>query len=578
MSTLPTHYLGISTGPVVDTILSARKTRELWTASYLFSTLMRELVRAALNNGLEVWSPTSPGVYTAQSTSLAPAAAPPEVPSSSLFGAGIYHDRLYAAYTAPGGGSPEELQTKFVAIRDEAIKATTDQLAGGAAFFKDFFRIAHVWLPQGNASANLLGDLNGLLDTQELFPALLSPDNLKQNALVDLLEKPYRATMVQRGLAANAQNTYNEISAAHTRSGVRLPFDFFPSTAQIASVDLYHKNDAAYQALQTDIVGTSEFKAPESQEDLTDGSTDDPLSDNAVLQEFYRRLDNKEVPAFRDHFQDFHKYFCIVHADGDHFGQVIEGLGNDRLAIERFSGQLANFAAAAATVINDHGGRAIYIGGDDLLFFAPVAYGTKTVFDLINAIDDTFKEACSFTPQPSLSYGVTLSHYKYPLFEAKSDSYAALERAKSFKWKRGETKGAKDAIAFRFIRHSGSFFTGVMDKPLLQKFLEVRMLRTEQDFLSSFTFKLQELEPLIDALGASLTEERLQNIINNFFDEPIHGQNRAALNKLIELYTCINELSGSLDDPDFAPRRNTYAILRLMTFTLPKTTPAHVLA
>jgi len=268
MSTSPTHYLGLSVGPVVDTILSARKTRELWTASYLFSTLMRELVRAAMNEGLEVWSPTSPGVYTAQSTALAPAAAPPKIPPSNLFGAGIYHDRLYAAYVSPPPATEEDLQAKFTKIKDAALQAVTDQLAGGEAFFQAFFRLAHVWLPAAGTSKNLLGDLNGLLDTQELSPVLLTPAQLRNNALIELLEKPYRAAMVRHGLTRDPQNIFHEVAAAYTKNGTRLPFDFFPSTAQVASIDLYHHNPPAYTALQETILQHKNLNLPDSEESL----------------------------------------------------------------------------------------------------------------------------------------------------------------------------------------------------------------------------------------------------------------------------------------------------------------------
>jgi CRISPR-associated protein Cmr2 len=594
MSTPNTYYLAVSLGPMVDTLLAARKTRELWAASTLFSTLMRELIRAAMKNNVDVWSPLSPGTYDVNTDTLAPASPPPSEADPDLYGTGVYPDRLYGAYQPEQPMDFAALDAHFVKIKTETLVKLAPLLAKDGAevadFYADYFRIVHAWLPDSDASVNLLFDLNDLLDTLELQPATLSQQNLRQNRLNELLDKPYRAPAVRDGLRPGPGSIYSPITAAVANNGKALDFDFFPSTAQIASLDLYYRDeDNKYKALLDFSARQTNLSAPDSIEALESGDADDPRSDNQVLQEFYRQLDNggphpaavaltEKVDGLAK-YQEFHKYFCIVHADGDRFGKVIAGLGNDDTAIKKFSGKLANFAKAAAKTINQYGGKPIYIGGDDLVFFAPVVFRECTVFDCLEALDEVFRVVCPLTPQPTLSYGITLSHYKYPLFEAKDQSFNAMYAAKGMKWQRGQQQGSKDAVCFRLVRHAGSFFTGYLDKTLLKKFNQIRKDRLEdEDFLSSFTYKLRELEPLIEAIGPQPGKARLGNLIDNFFDEPIHDEKRAALDKLLDFYLAVTGLQLTVSEDDFSARDNLYALLRLMAFTLPKKKPAHVIA
>ena len=103
----------------------------------------------------------------------------------------------------------------------------------------------------------------------------------------------------------------------------------------------------------------------------------------------------------------------------------------------------------------------MYVGGDDLLFFAPVAYhknGTlKTIFDLLADIDRLF--ASVMTPlatahevaTPTLSYGVSINYYKFPLNEMRDEAYRLL----MYKAKNKAIHPAKNCIEFILRKHSG---------------------------------------------------------------------------------------------------------------------------
>lgn len=71
------YYLGISIGPIYDTLSRARKTRELWAGSYLFSRLMKALLQAVAEEGADAGCQV-----------LSP--VPVTDPEQPIFGAGIY--------------------------------------------------------------------------------------------------------------------------------------------------------------------------------------------------------------------------------------------------------------------------------------------------------------------------------------------------------------------------------------------------------------------------------------------------------------------------------------------------------
>lgn len=193
-------YLAISLGPIYTTIQQARKTRELWATSYLFSRLM-EILYGKLETELK----------KANGQILAPKPLAEKI--DNLFGAGIYPDRLFARK-----GDFDE--TLLQGLIDDAI----DQLAGeciyrfeseskeikeafsnfskvkhledAKIFWKKYFRVATLLidLPEGE---NVLIKLNDYLDTAEIQP-VFTPHEAGLSYLLALLDNPYKTKLVEK--------------------------------------------------------------------------------------------------------------------------------------------------------------------------------------------------------------------------------------------------------------------------------------------------------------------------------------------------------------------------------------------
>jgi CRISPR-associated protein Cmr2 len=593
----PTHYVGLSIGPIYDTITQARKTRELWLASYLFSHLMQELLGELSKAGFDILSPQEATV------------------SGDRFGAGLYPDRLYATGNEEGLGQLEAAIGKAIGNAQEKLFNTVkppEGFAGDAAafnvkllqekFWERYFRIVHVAVPKAEIeNGNVLGHLNDRLDTLELQPKFFAEEP-EINGLLHLLVNPYQTTLARQGLKATSDDAYRDL----TRDFGNL--QRFPSTSEIASLQLHQLFPEAFEALRN----LAKANISESDPDQASGEDDD------VIQELYRLLyavngtPGDQFEALRNAAQPYHKYFCIVQADGDNFGKVIESLGSDHQAIRSFSEKLADFGITTAGIINDFGGKPIYIGGDDLVFFAPVVAQHResndpvTVFDCIAAIDEAFhalhlhavapstgeKDKPEDRPKPSLSFGLTISYYKFPLFESYGLSYDQLfGRAKKLSWN-GGGKPTKNSVAFRLLKHSGTYFEGVMNKQLppkdptqpmlFEKFLGlVAQFVTGQfnedsqpdKFLSSFVFKLKELESVARAL---VDDQRgLDQFFQNFFNEPIHREFRDQLNEFNRFTNLVYQTQVILDGEEISRQDNFYSLLRLMEIMTAKNLTHH---
>ena len=308
-----------------------------------------------------------------------------------------------------------------------------------------------------------------------------------------------------------------------------------------------------------------------------------------IQDKFVNQLSNSGF--LKEDFRNYHKYIAIVHADGDNLGKTISIIGNSPKNVKNLSKLLFSFASNAATEIDKYGGTNVYAGGDDLLFFAPVATVNdkviRTIFHLINDLDILFKEKVSnkltvpdSITKPTLSWGVSISYYKFPLSEAIVSSRELLfEKAKEFE--------GKNAVAFKLIKHSGQTFGttfGKNSKDYSQNFtgLLKQTFNTDIDFISSLQYRIADNEVLLrETFKTSDYKTRIGNFFVNFFDEEVHSNKKVFIHSvrdmLIQTFDDTNLPNDysrmSKDDQDKAHEKKvktaidkTYSALRFIHF------------
>lgn len=473
-----THYLALTIGPVLKTLLEARKTRELWAASYLLSRLMQHLIRNLDPNGTHLFIPKIPN----------------DVQTATLYGAGIYPDRLFMEADHL---NEEHIDTAIrISLEDLAKnclpptdRSNVEKVDVAVAFWQQFFRIRYVLIPLEDIKEGKLStELSPFLDTLELEDTCMSNEPKMDYDFLGKLFNHLFQTELAENLQGDNRGRYNRI----------LGRSFFPATHEFASFELFEQEPELYLQLNKSI------------------------DDEDKNEKFYQEIETSEIyKPLKKHYKPRHKYFCIVQADGDNIGKAIQQL-NDVEQYGKFSETLAQYGKEAAEIIDEYGGKPVYIGGDDLLFLAPVRSAKGSVFDLMHALDQKFPKD-DLHPTASLSFGLNIVYYKFPLFEAIGDAYDILKKAKNY--------CDKNAVSFRFTKHSGNYFEGVFSKTMLQevaaatKAFESESNDERAKMVSSLIFKLATLEKLIESVAKSAEsnatefKDRLANLFDSFFNE-----------------------------------------------------------
>jgi CRISPR-associated protein Cmr2 len=437
-----------------------------------------------------------------------------------LFGAGIYPDRLFMkADGLTTAKIDTAINNALKAVIGEVIPKNTDNNTVDSAFlfWKQYFRIEYVVLPLDSIQNGILiNDTKAILDTIELTDTFF-PTQPTTDFLLKLLTDLYTYPIWNHLKKEKDNGAYKEFING-----------LFPSTHQIAHLEIWQRYKEEYKEA---------IKSLPPDDDQT---------------EIYQAL---EANATIKHaLSDYHKYYCIVYADGDQIGNTIASLANED-SYRAFSNKLSDFAATSAGIINHYGGKPIYIGGDDLLFLAPVYAQNGSILQIIQALDKEF-QTLNLEGSPTLSFGVSVTYYKYPLFESIDVAYSQLMAAKEYK--KGNAK--KNAVGIRLVRHSGSEFGVLLQKDFLTALINVQTnLRnqTSETLLSSLVYKLRTLEDLLTAtLQTAATGQAaacLENLLSNYFNDSFTaGRNLEDQKKSIAALT-LAAWEHFPDPPDHEP-------------------------
>lgn len=474
-------YIGLTIGPIFPTLEKIRSTRALFSGSYIFSWLMREIVQGLIDKGLSADQILTP------STNL-PTGAPE---------AGYYADRLIIA--AQAGDFDQLLAVMDEVLQDMAKEIEPDTTKDAAEIERYLHRYFQLYCFEYEfpADNNPFKEINNILNGLELHKRF--PD-VDEDWFVTFLNRKQPNFLIKDAFGKSVR---------------------FRSIVEITTGELKKLNDQVYQEVIDKALQQGQDKFS------------DAKGDEAILKKFQARDSD-----FKDYVRSYHKYVAVVHADGDGIGTYIGTL--DDKGFKDFSDQLFEFSQKAKDAIKAYGGAPIFIGGDDMLFLAPVAAQSfdspedskqlKTVFHLIQDLDALFQQYFpAKAGNPTFSYGISFTYYKFPLNEARALSYGMEERAK---------KSGKNAVAFQLRKHSGANFESVFSKDQSEYDHFVQLvgdLAVEKNFLSTlihrFGFHRSTLEMLLK-MGDS-AEERLEYFFDNNFDEAVHRKEKAFFKRMV---------------------------------------------
>lgn len=530
---MPTNYLAFTIGPIYQTMAGARYTRELWASSYLFSYLVKQIT------GRMLQKQRIPGNF------IIPAILEGQMPT---YGAGIFPDR-FIFQTQALDQLPELekiLEEVFVALATQ-MQRTAGITGPVLPYLKNYFKLYALEIPLDPATQNVILTIMPYLDSLELQHNFSSTDEPFLRQLFDRVTKSF---LVQDGFG-EPQHSFETILEVATR-------DF--SQAGLRPYERLKERRMGFQYKKAEANQTINFSQILEAEELDESelASDETGLISYLTANFRATLIPKPAKIFRP----AHKYIAVVQADGDNVGKVIALLEPADYA--KFSAKLSEFALKAVEMVVAFGGMNIYAGGDDLLFFAPLLYQQETLFDLLGRLDTLFTETfrdfpvAEDEPHPTLSFGVSVTYYKFPLYEAREAAAHQLF---------GVAKRAtgKNTIALRVQKHSGQPFGGAfrIKSPSFEKLIALLQFASEEDslLLSSVVHKLNENRTLLQLIGHDASA--LQAFFDNNFNEDVHTNHaNVFLTAVISLLSaCFVEHANSASAMDAA-----YALLRTHRF------------
>lgn len=516
-------YIGLTIGPIIKTLLTAKRTRHLWGASYSFAYIMKEIAKAFddKNPGRE-WLKPALG-KAARQTFTDPKNRTESILHTS--GVGIFPDHLIVESTDIEDVTDLDIITKKV-IEDfggnVAKKLGSKVPEKIKAYLLDYFQV-HIIRENIDTNENPILRISNLLSAVELQPSFPAE---KREYLFEFFDKVGTSFLTEDAFASS-------------KSFLSIP-EIALSTHLVNSV-----------RTNTDGKDCRKYIDDKLSAAKVAASTDSSIADEQYVdwvKEFIAEL-NQEEGAHPIDFFTGQKYIAIVQADGDSIGRLLKSL--PKASLGKFSEKLTDFALAAASLVTAYDGMPVYFGGDDALFFAPVVHGDHHIFNLLCALDESFRkhfEGFGIQSTPTLSFGLSITYYKYPLYEALEQSGRLLrEVAKEgiaidkIDPKTGEKERVKNNIAFQVLRHSGSAFSGLihLDKKaawsILDTFTELfkNHIRNPRESLRSILYMIPANKALLNIIAKDRVA--LGNFIDQSFDEDIHHGSTEYLSKVADL-------------------------------------------
>lgn len=418
-------YLAINIGPISQAMSMARKPREFWAASYLFSYLMQCILEKLHgDNKLQLISPC----WNAE--------------GGAKIGVGLYPDRAFYQVK----DVTLDVKKNVESVVEEALKDFACKVNLEIQVVQRFFHIM-IFCDEYDSSSEAIMDLNKKLNLMELNQTVWEPEDF--NNLLSYIRK-------------------------------------------------------------------------------TTGDSPSPLFDIAFKNKQFPKETLEEIALAGEEkaVYSYQRYVCIVQADGDNMGSIVGSQAMEG-KLNEFSKCLMDFGLASCQSISEYGGMPIYAGGDDLLFIAPVCKksgnGTLTIFDLLLKIDGHFenvqKKIAEISPQKnsvslasSMSYGISIIYYKYPLYEA-------WIMARSLLFDNAKKMVGKDAVALKIRKHSGSDFQWTLaKKSFLYKEMGNLIGNTPKEaVVSAIAHKFRANEPLLGIFSKDL--KTLDNRLEAFYKE-----------------------------------------------------------
>ena len=456
------YYVGITIGPIIETLCMASRPASLWCASSMFSWLAEDICNKTIDIGGTIISPFYPNDSKKTANEY----------GVTTTGVGKYHDRIIFRVNPDNLDSLNFNVKQMIEdakqalanelVTDEFAKTTGQSKDKLQKVIEDYLQVRYV-ITEAKEKCNCILSLSPYLDAAELCPSFSIDQSIQP--VMTLFE-------------GKNDETHNEF--------VKACFNLNYSGNSIIEETKNEKEKKVYKVKDIESIAESV-------------SGDD------------RKIYN---------------YYAIVQADGDSMTKLLKNLNGDEAVNDFSKICLDYTSDAAEIINDFGGMTIYAGGDDLLFISPlenkdEKTKNKKTVFELCANINDIFQKKFKDKYKenvPTLSFGISINYKKFPLYEAFNDALALLYEAKKIK-KEGEPKN-KTAVHIR--KHSGQSvkFRYLNNGVLYNQLLKILKIQSDSVFLHSMMFKIDLYKPLL--IAALKNDNDLEQTFNNIFDSGYH--------------------------------------------------------
>lgn len=503
-------YIGITIGPIIKTISKAKDTGQLWGSSYIFSYIMRELVREIKEQNGDQFLDHSFNIENEENNVFK---------ISEMSSAGFFHDRCIFKAEESYKVDIENLKSNILGklvedlVEKESEKKESEKKSEYEKNKFEEYLVEYIQIQK----------VELCFDNEESIQCIMD----KVNNALNVLELNQNYPKMENCNYLLKYTTNENIKKSKLYENLKANKDGIPSTEDIASCYEFENEfqyGKYYAMVQVDADNMGKLISYSGKEEI-------------------KSISSKNIT---------HAYKSVSLIKN--YGGFTYYAGGDDLLF-------------MAPVINRKKGESIF----DLV--EQINNSFEEIFkDDINRFQKSKKNKVElYKDQFSISFGIAITYFKHPLSDTLNIARELLfDKAKYYE----SNNSRKNAIAINFIKNSGKQMEIVFSKndesytnfktvlnEQVKKYKSIN--KDKNSILRSVIYKLKTQEHLVNnIMNLEDCEIRLKNYFENTFNEEIHKKNREYLkyvqDMIISIFKNSKNQKNALKDLEF--------YLKLLTF------------
>ncbi|MEM2900982.1 MAG: type III-B CRISPR-associated protein Cas10/Cmr2, partial [Thermoplasmata archaeon] len=193
-------------------------------------------------------------------------------------------------------------------------------------------------------------------------------------------------------------------------------------------------------------------------------------------------------------------FYAILKMDGDRLGKLKEELKEkEKDSEKKVSDALASFASDVKNIVRAHDGVTVYCGGDDVLAFLPIDHALECAYKLEKRYKESFDKIAKgdsavseILKKGTISCGLVYAHHRIPLQSVLNEASHLLDNV-------AKEGNGRDSIAISVLKGSGKYCQWVSawdnfadgSRIKINALLEV--FKGDKKFTTSFFYKMRDM-------------------------------------------------------------------------------------